>query len=261
MQNPSQSPSKGGQAVPAATLTSFVYIRVRQPMVLPHPTTPTNPPLPTSQWSPPGHLYLIEGTFTDICRYAGTTVDWLIKIAHLICDPLGTGQVFTHTTGTASDWYASDRAASWRQVVNGDPLLPGIYEFEPASPIMLSKISERHKHSLTTPGSESSSSIFRTNITLRDTTCVVTRSTLSLVASHLIPKRMDSVGAREVVTQFAGAREANGIERYDARIGILLFSPLDGLVDHYRLGFYHVMVGHRIHVISLFSLFNVVFMA
>ena len=47
-----------------------------------------------------GHMYLIQGTFSDISRYAGTTVDWVIKIAHLVCDPLGAGQIFTHTLGS-----------------------------------------------------------------------------------------------------------------------------------------------------------------
>ena len=158
---------------------------------------PTSPL--TSQQSPPDHLFLIEGRFTDISRYAGTTVDWIIKVAHLICDPSGSGHVFTHTTGTSSDWHTSDRTASWRQVINGDPLLSGIYEFEPASPIALSNISERNNHSLTTAGSQSSSSIFCRDITQRDAACVVTRSSNLLVASHLIPKRMGSDGTRNKV--------------------------------------------------------------
>jgi hypothetical protein len=33
------------------------------------------------------------------------TVDWVIKIAHLLCDPLGAGQVFTHTSGTPLYYY------------------------------------------------------------------------------------------------------------------------------------------------------------
>jgi hypothetical protein len=76
----------------------------------------------------------------DVSRYADTTVDRIFKIAQLICDPLGVGQVFTHTTGTPSDWYALDRAASWRQVVQGDTLHAGIYELEPSNlnPIVLS---------------------------------------------------------------------------------------------------------------------------
>ena len=32
-------------------------------------------------------------------------VDWVIKVAHLICSPLRQGRVYTHTTGTPYDWY------------------------------------------------------------------------------------------------------------------------------------------------------------
>lgn len=242
--------------VPTSARAS-IYIRVRQDKLLPIPTsTDASPPDSLTPASPPGlvhhrHLYLIEGTFTDISRYAGTTVDWIIKVAHLICDPLRAGRVFTPTTGTSADWYASDRAASWQQVFNGDRLLPGIYEFEPAGTIMLSKISERHNHSLTTVGSESSSTTFRRKITERDAGCVVTRSPDSLVASHLVPKRMGSEGAREVVTRFVGTEEAIGIHRYNARIGILLMSTLDGLVDHYQLGFYRATVSQKIMVLII----------
>ena len=148
MQNPStnivQTSLNGGKIAPVATVaTEFVLIRVRRDLLLPIPTTATNPPPAASQHSP-GHLYLIEGRLEDIRQFSGTTVDWVIRVAHLICDPLGTGQVFTHTTGTTSDWYASDRAASWRQVFPGDPLHSGIYEFESASPILLSEISDRN---------------------------------------------------------------------------------------------------------------------
>jgi len=122
--------SKLMQADPVTS--QFVYIRVRMAQI----QTENQPP--AGQRSS-GHVYLIRGTFRDIARYAGTTVDWIIRIAHLLCDPLGIGHVFTHTTGTPSDWYSSDRTPSWREVVHGDQLLPGIYEFEPTHPIILSK--------------------------------------------------------------------------------------------------------------------------
>ncbi|KAF5367357.1 hypothetical protein D9615_010277 [Tricholomella constricta] len=219
--------------------SQFVYIRVRQALLLPIPSTATNPPPARPQ--PPGHFYVIEGAFEDIKRYAGATVDWVIKVAHLICDPRGAGQMYTHTTGTPFDWYNSDRTFSWRQVVQGDPLLPGIYEFEPTGPILLSKISERNTHSVTTPGSKSSSATFDTHIRLRDgAKCVVTGLRNSLIASHLIPKRMGSDGAKAAVTRFSGAQAALDIHTFDPRIGILLFSPLDLLVDCYKLGFYNV---------------------
>ena len=41
------------------------------------------------------------------------------------------GHIYTHTEGTPSYWYDTDRDADWRQVALGDALLPGIYEFVP----------------------------------------------------------------------------------------------------------------------------------
>ena len=148
--------------------------------------------------------------------------------------------------GTACYWQYKDRNADWRQVVLGDPLLPGIYEFVTSYPITLSKISERHSHSVTSIGSESSAATFRRHLDLRDGGCVVTRSAASLIASHLIPKRMDTDGAKEVVTRFEGAEAAHDIHRFHPSIGILLFSALDILVDHYNLGFYHVSVSLQV---------------
>ena len=69
-------------------MCGYIHIRIRNALLLLIPTSnataPLNPPLT-------GYLYLIEGTFEDIQRYAGTTVDWIIKVAHFICDPLGQG--------------------------------------------------------------------------------------------------------------------------------------------------------------------------
>ena len=241
--------------------TQFIFIRVHRSVLLPIPAIPasssstSSPPassLPASSL-PTHHLYLIEGTFGDISRYAGITVDWLIKISLLICDPLGTGRLYTHTTGTASDWHDLDKTSSWRQVVPGDQLLPGIYEFESANPIMLTKISERHMHSITSDGHQSSSTTFGRHIRIRDgQKCVVTSDPHNVIPSHLIPKRLGTNGARDVVTRFSGPQEALGIHDFDPRIGILLTGNLDVRVDHYQLGFYHVAVSYDILFTILF---------
>lgn len=47
----------------------------------------------------------------------------------------------------------------------------------------------------------------------------------SLVATHLIPKRMGSDGAKAVVERFSGLQSAGGIHRYDARIGSFSHMP------------------------------------
>jgi hypothetical protein len=107
-ENAAETSPQGEGAVPVtATTSQFVYIRVRRAVVLPaaSKSTVTNLPSSTLQQSPD----FIDGAFTDISRFAGTTVDWVIKVAHRILDLLGVSQVFTHTP---SDWYTSDRAPS-----------------------------------------------------------------------------------------------------------------------------------------------------
>ncbi len=241
MQEPTtaaQTSSKGVQTVPVAAETSqFVYIQVCMASLQ---TPPAGQQLPVS-----GHLYLIEGKFEDITQYAGTTVDWIIRIAHLLCDPLGTGHIFTHTTGTPSDWHSSDRTPSWQEVIHGDPLLPGIYEFDSTHPIILSKISDQQSHSVTTHGSESSSSTFHRLLLQRDSGCAVTTNEYSVIASHLIPRCIGSDSAKAIVEQFVGVTEAADIHQYHPKIGILLFSGLSYSVDIFQAGFYHIAVSHQ----------------
>jgi hypothetical protein len=226
-----------------AQISQWIYIRVLQSDVdfSVDPAIASDPSvmdlIPSAR-----HLYLIQGSIDEIGRYAGTTVDWIIKVAHSICDPSGAGQVYTHPEGMSYDWYERDRNADWRQVVRGDTLLPGIYEFVTTSPITLSKISDRQSHSMTSMGSESSATTFRRHLELRDGGCAVTQSSYSLIASHLIPKRMGTGGAKEVVTRFVGAQKAQDIHRFHPSIGVLLASTLDTWVDHYTLGFYHDVV-------------------
>jgi hypothetical protein len=234
-----------------------IYIRVRRNLLQPISTAdppPTNPPTASP---PSAHLYLIEGTIQDIGRYAGTTVDWVIKVAHFICSPSREGRVYTHTTGTPHDWYYRDRGTDWRQVALGDPLLPGIYEFEASFPIVLSKLSKRQSHSKTSLGAESSATTFRSHIKIRDDgRCVVTRSSNNIIASHLIPKRMGTLGAKNVVREFVGEEAALQVHSFHPMIGILLLSALDDLVDQYMLGFYHNTVSNYAYMFKTILLLN-----
>jgi hypothetical protein len=192
-----------------------------------------------------GHMYLIQGTFEDITRYAGATVDWVIKVAHLLCDPLGAGRIFTHASRAPDDWYNTDRDSSWQEVVRGNPLLPNIYEFVTSHPITLSKISARHSRSVTTrgPQTQANSDAFKRALSDRDGPCVVIGSKPS-IGSHLIPRRLGQNGVTEIMERFAGATEAVGAHVYDPRIGINLFGTLDDWVDVYKVGFYHMAVSY-----------------
>jgi len=203
-------------------MNQSIYIRIRNTLLLPIPSSNASANL--TPFSPPltGHLYLIEGTYEDIQRYAGTTVDWIIKVAHLICDPLGKGQLFTHMTGTPSDWYHLNKTPNRKRVVQGEPLRPGIYEFELTSPILLSKITEWGDPPLTTSesGSESSESsaialayhTFANHIELRERgACAVSNMRLSFYACHLVATRLGSDGVKEVIARFSGEKTAHGI--------------------------------------------------
>ena len=125
----------------------------------------------------------------------------------------------------------------------GDPLVAGVYEFVTTVPITISKISERQIHSLTSAGSVSSAAAFCRDLNRRDVTCVVTQNSESLIASHLIPKRVGTEGAKEIVSRFVGAEAARGIHKFHPSLGILLTSTLDSPVDRFKLGFYHGAVG------------------
>jgi len=254
MQNPAQmlsklfqkkgkkKSSKGVQ--PAPDTSGSVYIRVRMADLQTDPDSP-----PTGQQMS-GHLYLIEGTFEDISRYAGVTVNWVIKIARLLCEPLGNGCLYTHTTGTPDNWRSSDRDYSWREVAWDDLLHPGIYEFTSTRPITLSKISDRQTRSVTTQGtaSRSNANAFRRILDQRDGVCVVTRCHRPLVASHLIPRRIGTDGAKAIVERFASVSEATDIHDFHPKIGILLVTGLDNWVDRYEAGFYHVTVSPPTHL-------------
>jgi hypothetical protein len=192
MQNPTTNAShvpqtnpKEGPNVPVETLTNqFIYVRIRNALLCPIPEPAnSNPPANPNAL---GHLYLIAGTYEDIQRYAETTVDWIIKVAQLICDPLGGGDVYTYTTGTSSDWYPLHRTSTWQRVVQGDPLRPGIYEFESSTgPVLLSKVSERETRSVTTPGSKPSATTFDRHIRLREGhTCGQNTGKPYCVSSH-----------------------------------------------------------------------------
>ncbi|CAA7264678.1 unnamed protein product [Cyclocybe aegerita] len=129
------------------------------------------------------------GTVQDIRRYAGTTVDWVIKVPHLICAPSRTGQIYTHTTGAVRDWYHRERGPKWREVVRGDALQPGVYEFEASTLIALQPL-------------------FVDEYKYATVDAWVTLSPTALVVSHLIPKRMGTSGAKAAVADFVGAQEA-----------------------------------------------------
>ena len=89
-----------------------------------------------------------------------------------------------------------------------NPLLSNIYKFVTIHPIILTKISVRHSHSVTTSGSksQSSSTAFKLSLLWYDGFCVMTRSA-SAIASHLIPRCVESDGTTEIMEHFVEGNE------------------------------------------------------
>ena len=258
-----QNTTKGHQSEPnspqssrdkSPTMEHGVYIRVHKSLIQTTSSAATTStfathPSPTNPSS--SHLYLIAGAIQDIERYAGTTLDWVIKIAHLICSPLRRGRVYTHTTGTIHAWYHQDRGMGWRLVAPGDPLVPGIYEFDADFSVVLSRLSQREAHSVTSVGSQSSSSTFRRHIEIREGgRCAASNLRQVLIATHLIPKRIGTEGVRSVVADFVGTLEAQHAHNFHAMIGILLTYALEKEVTQYMLGFYHIAVSNAVYIFN-----------
>ena len=55
------------------------------------------PPLPGTS----GNLVVTQAELSELRKFAGDTVDWLIQVARLIFDPLGASSIYTFTTETA----------------------------------------------------------------------------------------------------------------------------------------------------------------
>ena len=111
---------------------SNLYLRVNQRLLL-LPNLPTEDqanPLPSP--APPcatGNLNIIAAELPDLQKFAGNTVDWLLRVARLLLDPRGVGVLHTFQMGTVRRWLDREMDGSWRQVKAGERLVPTIYEY------------------------------------------------------------------------------------------------------------------------------------
>jgi len=228
------------------TLAETLYLRVNRKFLLllsavteDDPDPQPLPPLPGTS----GNLNVIIADLPDLHPFTGDTVDWVIKIARFIFEPLGTSSLYTFTTESLDWWLEREMEPSlWRQVMPGEQLQATIYEFCPDNDafISLTRRSKRHIRSTTTNTSAPRASTFRNALQQRDQTCIITRHTMVdlLVASHLIPRRLGDLGVRSTVQRFTGSPII--VDRFDPAIGVFLLSTVDLLVDGYKLGFWNI---------------------
>jgi hypothetical protein len=222
-----------------------VYLRVNRRFLVLFPIASADEPNP--QPLPPlpgttGNLNIIIADLGDLSQFAGDTVDWLITVARLIFEPRGTSSLYTFTTDSLEWWLDREMEPSlWRPVMPGEQLRATIYEFVPNDDafIALTKMSLRQARSVTTNTSIPQATPFRNALLQRDQTCIITRQSLqrSLIASHLIPRRLGDAGVQSVFQRFIGS--CTTVNRYDPRIGVLLSATLDTFVDAYELGFWN----------------------
>lgn len=237
----SKKPSKDVKKPPPAKKPplgqpALLYLRVSRRFLNLLPAVTEDQPNPQPLPPPPGamgHLIVIRASLQDLRPFTGVTVDWLIRIARLIFEPLGTSSLFTFTEDTLESWLVRDmNPAQWRRVEQGELLRATIYEFRPNNNafITLSKISLRQEKSVTTDAdvSQQQATAFRDTIRARDTRCIITRNPffeLVITASHLIPKRLGDAAVTSVVQRFTGLDDV--VTRYDPTIGVLLSKQLD----------------------------------
>ena len=227
------------------TNAGSLYLRINRQFLRIHPAATAAqphpqplPPLPGST----GNLNIIIASLPDLHPFAGDTVDWLIKVARLIFDPLGTSSLYTFTTESLEWWLDREmEPALWRRVVQGEQLRATIYEFRPDNntPIALTKMSLRHMRSVTSNTSAPRATAFNAALLRRDRSCVITQYAIQrvLAASHLIPRRFGDLGVQSIIQRFTGPSTI--VDRYDPALGVSLFLTLDAYVDSYDVGFWN----------------------
>ena len=223
----------------------MLYLRVNRKFLLLLPTATEHQPNPHPLQPPPGtsgNLNVIIADLADLHPFSGGTVDWLIKVARLIFEPLGTSSIYIFTTESLEWWLDREmEPASWRRVMQGEELRATIYEFRPDNDafITLTQMSARRARSVTTNTSAPLATPFRTALLRRHQRCIITQQPLpvALIASHLIPRRLGDAAVQSAFRRFTGSPIV--VNRFDPLIGVPLVATLDAFVDTYHLGFWN----------------------
>jgi len=175
--------------------------------------------------SPSDFTRLLSGPLADFlsfCRQENS--QWLIDIAHDICDP---------TLKRGSLQVRDEAGQMWKKVNPTDPLTASIYLYDVQAVFSLSKISARAGKSKTSASSNASR--MANCVKERDELCWISRAYSPLTNSHLCPKRMGDHLLRVVYSAFVGTPPAD-LSIYDERCGITLNRNLDAWFDEYELG-------------------------
>ncbi|KAF9078370.1 hypothetical protein BDP27DRAFT_1396707, partial [Rhodocollybia butyracea] len=229
--SPSKNPSSSKKPPPTTTLS----LRIEQSGVAEYTNTVTHIHTSadarrahaTSNPAPdtPGYLILLERELSQFERYSGDEkAQWLIDMAHGICDPFG-------KRGELRVWDGGVH----RSVDGRDPLQANIYEYHIEFPVSLIKISLRNGKSMTS--ATGSPNAMADAVRRRDHGCWITGVDLLAKNSYVCPKRMGDEHASFIYGRYVGTPVPPNLSIYDPCFGICLYANLDGHFDMYQLGF------------------------
>lgn len=170
---------------------------------------------------------LLSGRLDDFHLYSGRErSQWLIDIAHDICDP-------SLKRGSLRVW--DEDGLMWRTVNPTDPLTASTYLYDVQAVVSLSKISLRQGKSRTSASGSASTMAYR--VMQRDRQrCWVTGMVSTNINSHVCPKRMGDHLLRVVYSTFVSTPPPPALSIYDEICGITLSRNLDTWFDAYELG-------------------------
>lgn len=258
-----QKKQRTGPRVP--TPAEMVYLRVNRQLLLQLNAPTANQPNPIPSRPPHGiggNLNIIAAQLPELQKFAGTTVDWLIRVARFILEPRGSGVLYTYQTQDVQYWLGREKDNTWRQVAAGEELRPTIYEYRRLNDQTMepTRICHRQVRSVTPNAAQDQASAFLTALLARHPRCIISGEPdpIFLIASHLIPRRLGNDGARSIFQRFTGV--PTPVTRYHRSIGVTLEPRMDILVDSFQLGFWNIgnvdlLLLHKMsHYLTVFEL-------
>ncbi|KIK02261.1 hypothetical protein K443DRAFT_97209 [Laccaria amethystina LaAM-08-1] len=173
---------------------------------------------------------LLSGALSEFLRYSRQErSQWLIDIAHDICDP-------RFRRGSLVVW----KDQQWLPVANTDPLTASEYRYDLPTMVTigLSKISLRTGKSRTSASGNASTMASR--VMQRDGVCWVSDLEDPILNSHICPKRLGDHTAQIIFETFTSTTPPPNLSIYNEIFGLNLSNNLGGLFDNHCLGFQHV---------------------
>lgn len=216
------------QLLELVIFTSYISLYTEPPPVVNTDALALEAMSTTDPSDDPGLTRLLSGPLADFQLYSRQEhSQWLIDIAHDICDPL-------HKRGRLQVWDEDGR--DFRDVISTEPLIASSYTYivRGMDVVALTKISGRVGKSRTDTAGNASTMADRVND--RDGRCWVSRGGYPLANSHVCPKRMGDHLLRIIYNNFVQTPPPLTLSIYDEICGIALTKNLDAWFDKYELG-------------------------